>query len=325
MRIVKYFSFFNNIINHSSVVFINSSLQFISYIEFENFNQKNKIRYSQLPVFITNANSHEVRKINFLNKKYSNHEIININLKIYKLFFYLILLFKKVFINDFKHIIIGDINNKYLIKVCNFFNKVIILDDGTSILNKKKFGFIFKSYSFFSFFSPKELKIKSKYFLQNNFTFFKKDIKKKKISNKIIILGTAFVFKKVLSQKNYIAILKEVKKNYKKKNIYYFPHPKEDIQYLKKFKIFKIISTETNIESYLFETNKIPYKIVGFNTTAFITIKKIYENKIKLENYFFDKKSQKILFKGNFAMLQKKIISYFKKHLKIETKFIIIK
>ena len=69
--------------------------------------------------------------------------------------------------------------------------------------------------------------------------------------------------------------------------IYYFPHPKENIELSKKIlpQNLKIIKSNLNFETFLISQKIIPKLIIGFNTTSLIIIKKIFINKIKLLNY----------------------------------------
>ena len=84
-------------------------------------------------------------------------------------------------------------------------------------------------------------------------------------------------------------------KNYK---IYYFPHPKEQKQNIKKFFFLNILNPKTTIELYLIEKKLKPTLIIGFNSTAFFSLKKIFGQKLKLINYNFLRypKNQKKLF-----------------------------
>ena len=208
------------------------------------------------------------------------------------------------------HIVTGDINNNFIGKITHFSKKLIILDDGTNIFYLKDKKFTFQIYIFFSFFNNKYFNIPDKFFINNQYKYIrnlKKSVSKQK--NYIILLGAPFVVKSLLDENQYIKCLKYIKRKYINKKIYYFPHPKENINDIEKLRLFKIIKSNYGFEIYLLNQKIIPNKIIGLNSTAFITIYKLFNKKITLDNYFYKSVNKKK--SDQNLKFQKKIINYF--------------
>ena len=64
-------------------------------------------------------------------------------------------------------------------------------------------------------------------------------------------MGAPFVVKSLLDENQYIKCLKYIKRKYINKKIYYFPHPKENINDIEKLRLFKIIKSNYGFEIYL--------------------------------------------------------------------------
>ena len=92
----------------------------------------------------------------------------------------------------------------------------------------------------------------------------------------------------------------------------------------KKKTLFKTVKNSLPFELYLILNNEIPKIIISNNSTAFVTLKKIFCSKVNLLNLFVKvKKIEGGLNCSNFLLQQHfKIIKYFEKYLKIKTIFI---
>ena len=303
------------------IIILNTPLQLINFIEYKNLNLTNKNTYKKSVILISNSKKDELKRTLETNSKINNDIIFNINSIYLKFILFFILKIRSIVNNKLDHIVIGDFNNSFICKITNFSKKVIILDDGTNIFYLKNKKFTFSKYIFFSFFNKKYFNIPYKFFIENQYTYIKN--LKKSISKQkkfIILLGSPFVSKSLLDENQYIECLQHIKKKYIDKKIFYFPHPKENINDIAKLKLFKIIKSNYAFEIYLLNQKVLPDKIIGLNSTAFITIYKLFNNNIILENYFYYNDNKKIFSKN--LKFQKKIINYFSKYLKIPTKFI---
>jgi hypothetical protein len=319
-HIKKIFSIFNE----SEIYLVNTPLQFLNLVEYKfkfsnHFNKPRKI-------FACNSYRREIQQINFIKKKLKlNYEIVYINKKIYKLLLLIVCFFKKIFKDKLQLIVIGDYENPFLKKIFKFSNKVIFLDDGTNIFdNKNSLKKILSknsNYYFFSFFDNKFLG--SKKFLKNDFLFLKSKIKKIKKTNKILFLGSS-LYSDIFDLKTFKKIQTYFLKKYSRNKIYYFLHPKETIGSLKKTVLFKTVKSSLPLELYLILNNEIPKIIISYNSTAFVTLKKIFSSKLKLLNLLVKVKKDEGGEKYAFFLFQihLKIIRYFKKYLKIKTIFI---
>ena len=311
----------------NKIIIINSQLQFINFIEYQNLNLKNKIEYKKNNIFITTAKKNEVEKIFLTKIKFKNNHIFDINFRYFKLLLFLILKLRSLLNNELDFIIIGDHNNitkKYNVffdRIRNFTKKIVTLDDGTNIFYLKKI-YNHHNYIFFSHFDKKYFDTRQNRYIKNEYTHIKA-LKKKTTTKKnyIILLGTPFLKKSLIKEKHYIKCLKFLKKKYINRDIYYFPHPKENTNDIRKLNLFKIIKSNVGFEIYLLSQKIIPSKIIGFNSTALIIINILFNKRIDLENYFYINENNKYIGKKNL-LFQKKIINYFSKYLNINTKFI---
>ena len=315
-------SFFDN-----KIIIINSQFQLTNFIEYQNLNLKNKIKYKKNNIFITTAKKSEVEKIFLTRIKFKNNHIFDINSKYFKLLLFLILKLRSLLNNELDYIIIGDHNNitkkynSFFDKIRGFTKKIVTLDDGTSVFYLKK-KYNYHNYTFFSHFNKKYFDTRQNIYIKNEYTHIKALKKKTTIKkNYIILLGTPFVKKSLLKEKHYIKCLKFLKKKYINRDIYYFPHPKENTNDIRKLNLFKIIKSNLGFEIYLLSQKIIPSKIIGLNSTAFIMISILFNNRINLENYFYIDEDNENITKKN-VLFQKKIINYFSKYLNINTNFI---
>ena len=314
-----------SILNENEINLIGTPLQFLNLIEYHfkyNFNYFDKPR----KIFVCNAHGREIDQINFIKKKLRlNYEIIHIDNKIDKLLLLIVCLFKKILKEKFFLFVLGDYGNPFFDRFLKFSKKVIFLDDGTNIFsikkNLKKKLSENSNYYFFSFFNKKFLGTKR--YLNNDFSFLRSKIKKIKKKNKIFFLGNNYVEQKIFKIKTFKKLQKFILKKFSYDKLYYFPHPKETINSVKKRVMFKIVKSSLPFELYLILNNEIPKIVISHNSTAFVSLKKIFLSKIKLINLFMKlKKSERgknyeLIFQRNL-----KTMNYFKKYLKINTTFI---
>ena len=304
------------------IIILNTPLQLINFIEYKNLNLTNKNTYKKNVILISNSRKDELKRTLKTNSKINNDIILNVNSIYLKFILFFILKIRSILNDKLDHIVIGDFKNSFMNKIKNFSKKVVILDDGTNIFYLKNNKFTFSNYIFFSFFNKEYFNIPHKFFIDNQYTYIrnlKKSVSKQK--NFIILLGAPFVVKSLLSENQYIKCLKHIKKKYINKKIFYFPHPKENTDNIRKLELFKMIKSNFGFEIYLLNQKQIPSKVIGFNSTAFITTYKLFNNSINLENYFYFSYDKKYIAKKNLRF-QKTIINYFSKYLKVNTKFI---
>lgn len=318
----KIFSIFKD----SEIYLISSPLQFLNLIEYNfkyNYNYFNKTK----KVFVCDSHGREINQMNFIKKKLKlNYDIVCIKSIIHKFLILFLCFLKKILNKKLFLIIIGDYENPFFGKIFKFSKKVIFLDDGTNIFSvkkslKKKLSEN-SNYYFFTFFEKKFLRTNK--YLKNDFLFLKSKIKKIRKKNKIFFLGNNYVDQKVFDLKTYKKVQKYIIKKFINDKLYYFPHPKETLKSVKKTVLIKTIKSSLPFELYLILNNEIPKVIISHNSTAFVSLKKIFSSKLELFNIFIKiKKSDRSENYSNLFLQQHlKTIKYFEKYLKIKTTFI---
>ena len=180
----------------------------------------------------------------------------------------------------------------------------------------------------FFFFTFINYKVFKKYKLpnviKNNFLLIKSKLnlkKKNKKKNDILILGSPYVEGEIISLQQYNKYLLLLKNKYKNNKMYYFAHPKENLKNLKKYKNnFILIKSHLPIELFLVSRQYKFLRIISFNSTALITLRRIFGMKLYLLNYNFINTSLKSKIYGNLNISKiKKIILYMKKYCTINT------
>ena len=222
-------------------------------------------------------------------------------------------------------IVIGDYENSFFNKIFKFSKKIVFLDDGMNIFaiknSLKKILSENSNYYFFSFYDKKFLGTKK--YLKNDFLFLKSKIKKIKKTNKIFFLGSG-VYSDIFDFKTFKKIQNYFLKKFSRNKLYYFPHPKETFDGLKKTVLLKTVKSSLPLELYFILNNEIPKIVISYNSTAFVTLKKIFSSKVKFLNFFV--KVKKIEGGENYSdyllQIHLKTIRYFEKYLKIKTIFI---
>ncbi len=315
-----------SIINDNEINLIGTPLQFLNLIEYH-FKYNSSYFDKPRKIFVCNAHGREIDQINFIKKKLNlNYEIIHIDNKIVKLLLLISCYFKKIYNKNFFLTIIGDYENIFFSNFFKFSRKVIFLDDGTNIFSvkkdlKKKLSEN-SNYYFFSFFDKKFLGTKK--YLNNDFLFLKSKIKKIRKKNKIFFLGNNYIEQKIFYLKTFKKIEKFILQKFSYKKLSYFPHPKETANTVKKTVFLKTVKSSLPFELYLILNNEIPKTIISHNSTAFVSIKKIFSSKIELLNLFVKEKKNNRGENYNNQLFQQhlKTIKYFEKYLKIKTTII---
>lgn len=329
---LKNFEIFKLIIStillKKNFVLISTPLQLINFLEYKNHNKNDKTKLDKAIIFISNSYKQEVYKIISINNVFNTqkNKLLNINQPFFKFVALFFLNIRNIFLNKIEELIVGNYANPFFSKFYKISNKIFFLDDGFSTLFYNKKIFLGKNKFFFFSFMNKKIFLKKKNFIKNEFNFIKKKIKKKiKVTHTIFVIGRPSVETNYLSKKNYFNCLVKLRKVYSKYKIYYFPHPKELYKNYKNYKFYTIIKTKWPLELYLLRNNFLPEAIVGFNTTCFLTISKLFGNKVKFANYYYDILKKNVRTNENVyndSFKDKQIQNYLKVYLKIKTKLI---
>jgi hypothetical protein len=269
-------SYFFNIIFCKKIVVISSSLQMLNLAEFIYTHKYLKKNFSDFIILCPYMDNRILKIIKKCNQKFVKRKnlIFDVQEGIQIKFLYLIILIRTIFNLKLDQIIIGNYNSYLNQKYSKISKDVYILDDGTNLLDKKHLKLIKKSkYYFFSFFEKKFFR--EGYYEKNEFKLLKNKFpSKKKYSKNILILGAALIERNYLNEDKYYQVIKYIEKKYKNKNLYYFPHPKENLDRIKrKFKSIKVLKSDYPIEIYILKMSKFPKTIVSFNSSAVIPLK----------------------------------------------------
>lgn len=272
------------------IAYIESPLQLICAIEFNEKYKKIKNFYIRKSTKQTDEQIlYIINKYSSLNFNYSflpKLEIVNIFHWIYF-----------IVSNFHKKILVG--NNDGIISSL-FLNK-ILGDDGTKTIsiiarNKK-----YRHWTFFDLHNYKN----------HSFEFFKFNFKTKNIStNKsVYFIGQKHIEEKLVKKDSYLSLLKKIKDKYKNYTLYYFKHRGENEENLKEIKRmgFKIKNINYPIEFHPIEENVKPDHVIGFCSSALITLNEIYNL-----NFSFYVNDQ-LLNKSNYENNYKEIYRYLNK------------
>jgi len=311
------------------VIFINTPMQFINLVELININNNFELRNLKKKIFLCNNEINDATKIKEIIHKYKlkKYRIIKSNNKFLKLIIIIFLSFRNIFLPKLPLLILGDYDSPFSLRFIKMAKKIIFLDDGTStldyIIKSKKLKELNKNCHFFSFFDKNIIKTQN--YLSNKFNFFSQKIKKKSKNKKfIIIAGSPGVERKFITMDQKLFFLQKICKIYKDYDIHYFMHPKEAQVNYKKLKFIKFIKSSLTLELYIITLKFIPHAIIGWNSTSFVVLKKIYGSKLKLINFHLDliKKNRLNHYSKNILPRFLKIIRYFRNYLNITTVFI---
>lgn len=266
--LIKVFFFLLN----RNFIIVNSPLQFLNAIEYLH---KSKDKFFN-DIYIGYTNKKSIQQIYNCKKKYKlKVNLISLPTYFELKFFHKILFIKKKFFG-FNNLVIGDINYYLFKEFFKYSNFSIILDDGTSALEKINLRNKFKFFSIF----------KKKNNIKNNFDFLKSKIRNNELDCSLIyIIGSASVEREVLTKENYFSIIKKISQENLEKKIIYIPHRLEKPEYLKrKFTNLILLNLSIPIEVYFAYKRKLPYKIYGFYSSALFNLRKLFGGKIELIN-----------------------------------------
>jgi len=313
---------FFHILFAETIILIESPLQFINFLEYVHHYKKHKKRFKNKIICLIGIYENNISTIKKINKRYNNNNNKFVILKKNINFGFLLFLLKiRTFFSKIKLLIIGDINSYLNREFYKKSKKVILLDDGTNSLDYNNYKLITKKLAIFSIFNKKIFNHKN--VTLNKLHFLKSKIKNQKSKKEIMILGSPFVEYNLINKKKYISLLKNIKYKFSNYKILYLPHPKEDYNYILKHNFFEVIKVNCPAEIYLVEKKFYPTKIIGFNSTAILTLKIMYENKIIFYNFDLNfrtksknKNSRKIILR------HRKISSYFNEFLKIKNYYL---
>jgi len=129
-------------------------------------------------------------------------------------------------------------------------------------------------FTIFKISSTKNLQVES-----NQFTFLNKKLSFFKQENLLIIIGQPFVEKGLILEDEYIKIIKKIVFKENKYTILYCPHRKESeekIKLVRSINGIDLINSNSSIEIFLIEKGIYPKKVLGFTSTALITLDKIF-------------------------------------------------
>ena len=282
-----FFRIIYHILFDKSLFIVSSPMQLINLIEYKNLNQNNFENFKNKKFFLSYANSNEINMMKSINKSinYNENEIVEFKSNIH-ISIVLFLIKIRAVTSRINFLIIGDYNNYLFNQFYKISKSVVILDDGTNIFNFDKFFKLDKAKSkVFSMFEKKQFN--NIEYIENKYQYLKSKLKKLNNNRSLYILGSAGIEKKFIHPIKYTKILKNIKMKYKNHKIYYFPHPKEKKKNIKKFPFLHILNPGTTIELYLIKKKFKPSLIIGFNSTAFFSLNKIFAKKINLINYNF--------------------------------------
>ena len=207
------------------------------------------------------------------------------------------LLLFSVLTRKFKYLIIGNFMDNYqrLFLKRKTFEKSYILDDGTESIVKFKNEYLeelaSESKSPFELFSIFEATKKLKYpLIKNELFFFKKGIEKKDTNDEIYIIGQPLGELNIISKNQYCIFIENILKINMGSKIKYFPHRLESTSHLKNiFKTYnvEIFITKSFFEIFLIKKRYLPKRIIGFYSTALISVAFSLPKSSKIEMDYF--------------------------------------
>ena len=193
----------------------------------------------------------------------------------------------------FKYLIIGNFmdNHQRLFLKRKTFEKSYILDDGTESIVKFKNKYLdelaAKSKSPFELFTMFKVAKNLKYPITiNELLFFKKEIETKHTNDEIYIIGQPLGELNITSKNQYCIFIENILKINMGSKIKYFPHRLENISHLKNiFKTYnvEIFITKSFFEIFLIKNRYLPKRIIGFYSTALISVAFSLPKSSKLE------------------------------------------
>ena len=287
-----------------SLAIISSPLQLLSLGEF--IFQGNIKNYFLIILYKNKQELDQIKSMcNFYNVKISSI------IKGRKLFQYLSL---RLIINKLKNvnqIILGNFFSDPHIYILNNFktDDIVVLDDGMVVhripnyINSKKkiltqsrlrnliFSFFninvqppskIRLFTIFSIKSNRYIKVK-----RNELSYLYSKLGNIQSSQKIILIGQPFVELNTLSRDNYLLNIKKIVQ-LNDLNVIYYPSRKEDrknLELINQIDGIEVINPTLSIELYLIKNSFLPKKIIGFTSSALVTLKIMFYKKINIESY----------------------------------------
>ena len=287
-----------------SLAIISSPLQLLSLGEF--IFQGNIKNYFLIILYKNKQELDQIKSMcNFYNVKISSI------IKGRKLFQYLSL---RLIINKLKNvnqIILGNFFSDPHIFILNNFktDDIVVLDDGMVVhripnyINSKKkiltqsrlrnliFSFFnikvqppskIRLFTIFSIKSNRYIKVK-----RNELSYLYSKLGNIQSSQKIILIGQPFVELNTLSRDNYFLNIKKIVQ-LNNLNVIYYPSRKEDrknLELINQIDGIEVINPTLSIELYLIKNSFLPKKIIGFTSSALVTLKIMFYKKINIESY----------------------------------------
>ncbi|HHB95191.1 MAG TPA: hypothetical protein ENK88_08600 [Campylobacterales bacterium] len=147
-------------------------------------------------------------------------------------------------------------------------------------------------YTFFTVFDIDNEKV-----IKNNYSFFKRYIDKKDITQSVYFIGQPLVELGIMSEDNYKNELTKIISFYGKKKFVYILHRRQDEKYIRKLSIklkFEYREFENMIELEMINSKTVPSDFATFYSTAIVTLPQfIEESKYRVfrsQNRCFNKK-----------------------------------
>ena len=136
---------------------------------------------------------------------------------------------------------------------------------------------------------------------KNHLYNINKNIKNFNLMDTTFLIGQPFVELKILDESFYFSLLDKLNKQFS--NLVYIPSRKENDRNLNRMKKkydINILRTNMNIEHYLLYNKIIPQSVIGFTSTALVTLNKLFNQ----EKVYIDIRSvrinEKIINKNRF-------------------------
>ena len=258
--------------------------------------------YSNYKIYILYYSSYELKQIFDVSRFYNLKISGNIYGTRILQYFKIKKLGKKL--KECEELVVGNLFSDphlFFISLINY-NKLTIVDDGiivNKIPNYFKFNKRLLKESIYKRLIKKPLKIKypikfklftifkikpSKNLLveMNGFKYLNSKMSHFRKSNLLIIIGQPLIEKNLLTKGEYFSIIRKITSENTSREIFYCPHRKEkkkNINEIVALNGVDLFQTETSIEIHLIKAKILPIKIVGFTSTALITIDKIFNQK----------------------------------------------
>jgi hypothetical protein len=308
---------------NKTLAIISSPFQLLSLGEY--IRQYRIDKYEVIILFYKNK---ELQQMNEINKIYNLK--LSIQLKGFALMQYFQLFFLSLKIKECSNLIIGNFFSDPHLFFSNLIkkDKIIVVDDGMivnsipdfigtdkRILKVNRFKKTLIKLLSVNLKYPKKIDLYSIFYLKkhklislkkNNLKVLNSQLTIKKHSETLMIIGQPFVEHDMLSLDKYIMIIKRIINDFRNHKLVYFPSRKElpkKLLEIKKIPNLEIIKTKNNIELYLLKNKLLPKKIIGFTSSALITLNTLFNSK----DHLIEIKSFKIIF--NNTRLPKEVIS----------------